>query len=91
MTNSSRDKFNCPSCKTNRHIEVVCSDAVFTEQIGFLDSASYFETTGEIEVHNVGTHRFQCATCGHVIADDLDSLEEWLASNEVVRQLAKGD
>lgn len=76
-----RMTFGCPNCGDS-YIEVVNGDAIITEQLLDFESEGEFEITGEYELHDAGTQRFQCIHCGHIIAESAEDMEAWYKENK---------
>lgn len=70
-------RFDCPKCKRERVLEVVSSNVVISQTVSELYPYGEFETEGPLTKLAVGSHRFQCETCGHVVAEDRYELEKW--------------
>ncbi|MHC4413158.1 MAG: hypothetical protein ACYSW6_09370 [Planctomycetota bacterium] len=78
---TEREIFDCPGCRGQAGIEAVCDGAVLTEQVLCFEDEGYFEVTGDYELHDWDTCRFQCEFCGHVIADSPEEMEKWHKEN----------
>ena len=77
----NRFLFYCSACGDKRaKLEVVSDGAIITEEVAEVDDAMYFEVTGEYTLHDISSKRFQCENCGHVVATDDDTFQEWLDS-----------
>jgi len=82
-------KFQCPSCKLARPLEVVSAHAVITQVVTSIDTwyddDAYFEVGPDVLVHDAEVKRFQCNVCGYVVAENTEQLKKWYEKQDGIQ------
>jgi len=75
--------FACPKCRSNQLEERVLNvtQSSIVDAIGLEGDDMYLEY-GKFETEGGDNTIFQCAGCGHKIAESEDNLKTWLLENQ---------